>query len=77
MTPTQFLDSIRAWQPVAYLVARALVYGALTTLGAVAAWYGEDPSPDWLPRALAVAGTIAGPLALVNLSRPGRRRRDA
>lgn len=75
MSPTQLLESVRAWQPVAYLVSRGLVYGVTTVLGAITAWYGADPPPDWLPRALAVSAFVAGPLALVNLSRP--RRRDA
>lgn len=69
MTPTELIERVRAWQPVAYMTARGLVYGALTVLGAIGAWYGEDPSPDWLPRALAVAAFVAGPLALVNLTR--------
>lgn len=75
MTPTQLIEHVRAWQPVAYMVARAIVYVALTGLGAIGAWYGEDPGPDWIPRALAVAAFVAGPLALVNLTRrPGSRR---
>lgn len=69
MTPTQLIENVRAWQPVAYLVARGLTYVALTTLGAIGAWYGDDTPPDWLPRALAVSAFVAGPLALVNLTR--------
>lgn len=72
MTPRALLERLRAWQPVAYLVARGIVYGSTFALGAVAAWYGDDARPEWLDRSLAVAAFVAGPLALVNLSRPTR-----
>lgn len=64
------IDKVRSWQPVAYLVARGGIYTTTLILGGVAAWYGSDPQPDWLPRALAVAAFLSGSLALVNLSRP-------
>lgn len=69
MKPAELIEHVRAWQPVAYMAARGIVYVALTGLGAIGAWFGEDPAPDWLPRALAVAASVAGPLALVNLTR--------
>jgi hypothetical protein len=68
MTPTTVLERARAWQPIGYLIARAIVYTASFVLGAIAVWYAGDPQPDWLPRAVAVAAFAAGPLALVNLS---------
>lgn len=75
MTPDQIIESVARWKPVAYFVARGLVYAATFVLGAFAVWYGADPLPDWLRRAVAVAAFAAGPLALVNLSRPEKPER--
>lgn len=69
-SPMDIIERIRAWQPLAYLIARAVVYAVTFVLSAIAIWYGEDPQPDWLPRATAVGGFVSGSLALVNLSRP-------
>ena len=75
MTPTQLMNTVAAWKPVAYLAARGLVYATTFILGALAVWYGSDPQPDWLRRAVAVAAFAAGPLALVNMSRPDKSAR--
>lgn len=75
MTPTQLMNTLAAWKPVAYVVARGFVYAVTFVLGALAVWYGSDPQPDWLRRAVAVAAFAAGPLALVNLSRPEKSER--
>lgn len=72
MTPNELMKAVGDWKPVAYLVARGLVYVATFALGGLAVWYGTDPQPDWLRRAVAVAAFAAGPLALVNLSRPAK-----
>ena len=68
--PLEVLERIRAWQPVAYLMFRAAVYAVMFTLSATLVWYGGDPHPEWLDRALAVSSFLGGPMALVNLSRP-------
>lgn len=64
------IERIRSWAPIAYVIARGLSYATTTVLAAIAAWYGSDTPPDWLPRALSVSAFFSGQLALMNLSGP-------